>query len=129
MGGFIGSNFVLAWLSEVGTGHQPRPALDLLTYAGNPANLESLHGDPGAGDIATWELVSSLLRDHRPLAIVRIAAESQVDRSIVAPDAFYSDESAGAEQSVCRVQGRLGPAGAGLFPRLRHPGAHDQLLE
>src|SRR5579871_6558829 len=40
--GFIGSNFVLRWIETVGT---PVVNLDLLTYAGNPANLEALDGD------------------------------------------------------------------------------------
>ena len=87
--GFIGSNFVLTWLNSVGT---PVVDLDLLTYAGNPANLESLNGDSRhllvQGDIVDAELVGSLFREHRPCAIVHFAAESHVDRSIVAPDAF-----------------------------------------
>ncbi|MFP5227253.1 MAG: dTDP-glucose 4,6-dehydratase [Acidobacteriota bacterium] len=87
--GFIGANFVLSWAEAVGT---PVVNLDLLTYAGNPASLERLGGN-GAhqlihGDICNGELVGSLLREHRPRAIVHFAAESHVDRSIVAPDAF-----------------------------------------
>ena len=35
--GFIGSNFVLRWIEKVGT---PIANLDLLTYAGNPGNLD-----------------------------------------------------------------------------------------
>ena len=87
--GFIGSNFVLAWLESAGT---PVVNLDLLTYAGNPANLDSLKGDGRyslvQGDIADAELVGALLQEHRPRAIVHFAAETHVDRSIVAPDAF-----------------------------------------
>jgi dTDP-glucose 4,6-dehydratase len=87
--GFIGSNFVLQWIADVGT---PVVNLDLLTYAGNPANLASLHGDTRhtlvRGDICDAELVGSLLREHRPKAIVHFAAESHVDRSIADPGAF-----------------------------------------
>jgi dTDP-glucose 4,6-dehydratase len=87
--GFIGSNFVLSWL-EADRG--PVVNLDLLTYAGNPANLASLDGDPRhifvRGDICDAELVGSLLRRHRPRAIVHFAAESHVDRSITSPEAF-----------------------------------------
>ncbi len=87
--GFIGSNFVLSWL-EAGRG--PLLNLDLLTYAGNPANLVSLEGDPRytfvRGDICDAELVGSLLRQYRPRAIVHFAAESHVDRSIASPEAF-----------------------------------------
>ncbi len=89
--GFIGSNFVLSWIEAVGT---PVVNLDLLTYAGNAENLASLEGDPRhllvRGDINDAELVGSLLREHRPRAIIHFAAESHVDRSIVAPDAFIS---------------------------------------
>jgi dTDP-glucose 4,6-dehydratase len=87
--GFIGANFVLSWLQSNGS---LVVNLDLLTYAGNPANLDSLRGDARyalvQGDLCDAELVGSLLREHRPRAIVHFAAESHVDRSIVAPDAF-----------------------------------------
>jgi dTDP-glucose 4,6-dehydratase len=87
--GFIGSNFVLDWIASVGS---PVVNLDLLTYAGNAANLESLKGNAAhslvKGDICDGELTGALLREHRPRAVVHFAAESHVDRSIVAPDAF-----------------------------------------
>ena len=87
--GFIGSNFVLSWLGSVGS---RVVNLDLLTYAGNPANLSSLDRDPRyllvRGDICDAELVGALLREHQPRAIVHFAAESHVDRSIAAPGAF-----------------------------------------
>ena len=88
-GGFIGANFILSLIEETGVSVVN---LDLLTYAGNPANLDSLRADPRhllvQGDICDAELVRSLLAEHRPRAIVHFAAESHVDRSIVAPDAF-----------------------------------------
>jgi dTDP-glucose 4,6-dehydratase len=88
-GGFIGANFVLSLIEETGVSVVN---LDLLTYAGNPANLDCLRADPRyllvQGDICDAELVRSLLAEHRPRAIVHFAAESHVDRSIVAPDAF-----------------------------------------
>jgi dTDP-glucose 4,6-dehydratase len=87
--GFIGSNFVLRWVEGVGSSVVN---LDSLSYAGNPANLDSLKADRRhqllQGDICDAQLVGSLLREHRPRAIVHFAAESHVDRSIVAPDAF-----------------------------------------
>src|SRR6202789_208754 len=85
----IGWNFVLDWL---GTGGCPVINLDKLTYAGNRANLASVAGDPAYtfvhGDICDGELVSELLRRHRPRAVVHFAAESHVDRSILGPEAF-----------------------------------------
>ncbi|MGB7171019.1 MAG: dTDP-glucose 4,6-dehydratase [Acidobacteriaceae bacterium] len=87
--GFIGSNFALQWLSQVGS---PVVNLDRLTYAGNPRNLDSIQRDTRHllvhGDICDAELIGTLLREHQPRAIVHFAAESHVDRSIVAPDAF-----------------------------------------
>jgi dTDP-glucose 4,6-dehydratase len=87
--GFIGSNFVLNWVKRVGS---PVVNLDLLTYAGNAANLAGLAGDSRyaliRGDICDAELVKSLLRERRPRAMVHFAAESHVDRSIVSPEAF-----------------------------------------
>jgi len=87
--GFIGSNFILTWMDSGGS---PVVNLDLLTYAGNPANLASLRGDDryllAQGDICDAKLVSSLLEQHQPRAIVHFAAESHVDRSIASPEAF-----------------------------------------
>lgn len=87
--GFIGSNFVLYW---IGQNKGPLVNLDLLTYAGNLGNLQSIQGNPDhifvRGDICDRPLVDSLLTDHRPRAIVHFAAESHVDRSILGPGAF-----------------------------------------
>jgi dTDP-glucose 4,6-dehydratase len=87
--GFIGSNFVLDWLA---TGGGPVVNLDKLTYAGNPANLSSVAADPAYtfvhGDICDAELVTALLSECRPRAVIHFAAESHVDRSIVGPEAF-----------------------------------------
>jgi hypothetical protein len=61
--GFIGSNFILGWMGSAGT---QVVNLDLLTYAGNPANLSSLDGDSRyqlvRGDICSGDLVGSLLQ-------------------------------------------------------------------
>jgi dTDP-glucose 4,6-dehydratase len=87
--GFIGSNFVLNCIRSTGS---TVVNLDLLTYAGNAANLASVEGDRRyafvRGDICEAELIRSLLGRHRPRAIVHFAAESHVDRSIVSPEAF-----------------------------------------
>jgi len=87
--GFIGSNFVLQIVRESG---YYVLNLDKLTYAGNLQNLESLQTSSRhtfvCGDICDRELVSSLLREHQPFAIVHFAAESHVDRSIHGPEEF-----------------------------------------
>ena len=87
--GFIGSNFVLAWLAHA---DEPVVNLDLLTYAGNPDNLAPLAGDRRhvftRGDINDRALLRALFAQHRPRAIVHFAAESHVDRSILGPEEF-----------------------------------------
>ena len=81
--GFIGSNFVHNWLSS---SDEPVVNLDKLTYAGNLANLDALNGDPRHffvhGDIGDRALVSKMLAEHKPRAVLNFAAESHVDRSI-----------------------------------------------
>ena len=94
--GFIGSNFVLDWLANDGG---PVVNLDALTYAGNLENLSSLEGQAGhvfvRGDICDRPLVDRLLASHRPRAIVHLAAESHVDRSIHGPAAFMQTNVTG----------------------------------
>jgi dTDP-glucose 4,6-dehydratase len=94
--GFIGSNFVLA---TVGQGGEPVVNLDKLTYAGSVKNLEALRGDARhafvQGDIADRALVRGLLQQHRPRAIVHLAAESHVDRSIEGPAEFIQTNVVG----------------------------------
>jgi dTDP-glucose 4,6-dehydratase len=88
--GFIGSNFVLAWLSRPEA--PPIVNLDKLTYAGNLENLASVQSDARhhfvQGDIGDSDLLKRLLAQHRPQAVVNFAAESHVDRSILGPAAF-----------------------------------------
>jgi dTDP-glucose 4,6-dehydratase len=87
--GFIGSHFVHHWLAQTG---EPVLNLDALTYAGNPAHLADLCADTRHvfvhGDIRDRPLLDHLLATHRPRAVVHLAAESHVDRSIAGPDAF-----------------------------------------
>ena len=73
--GFIGSNFVLDWLA---CSDEPVVNLDALTYAGNLENLASLTGNRrhtfGKGDIGDFALISRLLADHQPRAVINFAA-------------------------------------------------------
>ncbi len=127
--GFIGSNLVRLLLAE-------RPEwrivnLDKLTYAGNAENLADLAGNPRyrfvRGDICDGPLVARLLEEERIDAIMHLAAESHVDRSILAPAAFIDTNVRGTqvlleaarERGVQRflhvstdeVYGSLGPTG------------------
>lgn len=97
--GFIGSNFVLDWISEPAEISEPVINLDALTYAGNRANLDSLIGNARHtfihGEISDGVLVGRLLREHRVRAIVNFAAESHVDRSIHGPATFVNTNVTG----------------------------------
>ena len=95
--GFIGANFVLNWLRA--SDAEGVINLDKLTYAGNLANLSKLQNDARHifihGDIGDKDLVSRLLSDYRPRAIVNFAAESHVDRSIHGPAEFIQTNIVG----------------------------------
>jgi dTDP-glucose 4,6-dehydratase len=86
--GFIGSAFVRLVLDR--HADDTVTTFDALTYAGNPANLLDLAGDPRhtfvQGDIADVALVDALVAEHD--AVVNFAAETHVDRSLLDPTAF-----------------------------------------
>ncbi len=94
--GFIGSNFVHTWLSSAG---EAVVNLDRLTYAGNLSNLKDLECDKRhvfvQGDICDRALVSKLLAEHKPRAVLNFAAESHVDRSIHGPGDFIETNVVG----------------------------------
>jgi len=88
--GFIGSNLVHHLLS--GTQAERIVNLDALSYAGNPDNLSDLASEPRHifvhGSIADEALVTSLLGEHHIQAVLHLAAETHVDRSIDTPEPF-----------------------------------------
>jgi dTDP-glucose 4,6-dehydratase len=94
--GFIGSNFVNAWI-KMGLGKVVN--LDKLTYAGNLENLSEIsnHQDHVFvhADIGDKAVVSELLKTHQPCAVLNFAAESHVDRSIHAPGEFIQTNIVG----------------------------------
>ncbi|MBX3639562.1 MAG: dTDP-glucose 4,6-dehydratase [Nitrosomonas sp.] len=94
--GFIGSNFILDWLSQ---SNESIINLDKLTYAGNLQNLVTVADDKRhifvKGDIGDSEWVARLMTEHRPRAIINFAAESHVDRSILGPEAFIQTNIVG----------------------------------
>lgn len=87
--GFIGSCLCRFLISETDA---TVVNLDKLTYSANPDAVCGLDGHPRyrlvVGDIADAALLTSLLAEVRPEAIVHLAAESHVDRSIDGPDVF-----------------------------------------
>jgi len=94
--GFIGSNFVLDWLRQ---DVESVINLDKLTYAGDLANLAALQADERhkfvRGDIGDTALISGLLAEHKPRAVINLAAESHVDRSIHGPGEFIQTNVVG----------------------------------
>ena len=107
--GFIGSNFVLAWVKQ-GLGTVLN--LDKLTYAGNLENLVTLEHNPQHifvhGDIGDQHLVTKLLADYQPCAVVNFAAESHVDRSIHGPEDFIQTNVVGTFNLLEAVRGYWG---------------------
>lgn len=95
--GFIGANFVRYWLATYPD--DEIVVLDALTYAGNLINLAAVETNQQYhfvhGNIGDQELVEKLLRGHELDTIVNFAAESHVDRSIHAPDAFVETNIVG----------------------------------
>lgn len=87
--GFIGSSFVLDWLA---TSSEPVVNIDKLTYAGCRANLAGLAGNDRhlfvQADICDAPAMAALLARYRPRAVVHLAAETHVDRSIAGPAEF-----------------------------------------
>jgi dTDP-glucose 4,6-dehydratase len=94
--GFIGSAFVRLALRE--RAGLRITVLDALTYAGNPANLAEVEGDPRygfvRGNICDPAAVATALGEHVD-AIVNFAAETHVDRSILEPEAFLRTDILG----------------------------------
>ncbi|WAI00835.1 dTDP-glucose 4,6-dehydratase [Methanogenium organophilum] len=88
--GFIGSNFIRHMLES----HPDISItnLDVLTYAGNPANLRDVEDDPRytfvQGDICDRSAVDGVLDQYHINTIVHFAAESHVDRSIADGSVF-----------------------------------------
>ena len=105
--GFIGVNFI-RWLFS-----QPDcPAriinVDKLTYAGNPLSLADLAEKAGnryifiRADICDAPKMKETIETYNIDAIAHFAAESHVDRSIVAPDDFIRTNIHGTYTLLCR---------------------------
>jgi dTDP-glucose 4,6-dehydratase len=106
--GFIGSNFIRFMMMKYP--NYQIVNLDLLTYAGNLMNLKGIEKKSNyqfvKGDICDRELVDALVAGRQTLqsrgsspidVIINFAAESHVDRSIVAPDLFTQTNILGVQ--------------------------------
>ena len=87
--GFIGSNFVLNWLS---TQNEGLINLDSLSYAADLNNLESISENKEyffiKGSIEDQNFIEKILEKYNPRALINFAAETHVDRSIENPEIF-----------------------------------------
>jgi dTDP-glucose 4,6-dehydratase len=94
--GFIGS---AVCRHLIGRGCYRVVNVDKLTYAGNLASLADIARSPDyrfvRADIGDGVAISSLLEEERPAAIMHLAAESHVDRSIDGPGAFIETNIVG----------------------------------
>ncbi|MBV8779705.1 MAG: dTDP-glucose 4,6-dehydratase [Alphaproteobacteria bacterium] len=87
--GFIGSAVCRLFVAELGAAVLN---VDKLTYAANLASLRAIENHPGyrfhRADVCDRERVATLMADFMPDAMLHLAAESHVDRSIDGPDDF-----------------------------------------
>jgi dTDP-glucose 4,6-dehydratase len=94
--GFIGSAFVRMALRDMPSVRVT--VLDAMTYAANPENLRSVEGDARyrfvRGDICDAAAVRAAIAEGAA-AIVNFAAETHVDRSILAPEQFLKTDVLG----------------------------------
>jgi dTDP-glucose 4,6-dehydratase len=94
--GFIGSNLVRLLVEEKG---ESVINLDKLTYAGNAESLADLEGNPNYTfeqvDLCDAAALSEVFAKYQPDAVMHLAAESHVDRSIDGPGEFIQTNSLG----------------------------------
>jgi len=121
--GFIGSAVCRLFVGEYGA---TVLNVDKLTYAANLDSLRPIENDPHysfhRGDICDRNTVSRLLDEFAPDAIIHLAAESHVDRSIDGPGEFIHTNIQGTYellQAALAYWRRLTPERAGQF-RFHH---------
>ena len=94
--GFIGSAVVRQYMAETG---ETVVNLDKLTYAGNLESLGTARDDPRhvfeQADICDAAALTRIFTDHKPRAVMHLAAESHVDRSIDGPAEFIETNIVG----------------------------------
>ncbi|MDA9589755.1 dTDP-glucose 4,6-dehydratase [Opitutales bacterium] len=94
--GFIGSNLVRLLVEEKG---ESVINLDKLTYAGNAESLADLDGNPNYTfeqiDLCDAAALNAVFAKHQPDAVMHLAAESHVDRSIDGPGEFIQTNIVG----------------------------------
>jgi dTDP-glucose 4,6-dehydratase len=117
--GFIGSAVSRMLVKEMGASVV---VLDKLTYAANLNSLAPVSSLPGYAfvkqDICDFDAVSAVLREHQPDAVMHLAAESHVDRSITGSAEFVRTNVVGTHSILEAARdywARLSPERKGLF--------------
>lgn len=104
--GFIGSALVRQLVGETDW-HVVN--VDKLTYAGNPESLAGIEANPNYSleqlDICDASALERVFRTHQPSAVMHLAAESHVDRSIHDADAFIQTNVVGTHQLLATTRG------------------------
>lgn len=99
--GFLGSHFVRSLLADrlPGLSGDRVTVVDKLSYAGSFGNLADVAHDKRfdfiPGDIGDTALIDVAMRSHD--TVVNFAAETSVDRSVLAPDTFVSSNVVGTQ--------------------------------
>jgi dTDP-glucose 4,6-dehydratase len=118
--GFIGSNLVHYALAE--TSHR-LVVVDKLTYAGSLLNLEQALTDSRVtfvrADIADADAMDRVFAEERPDAVLNLAAETHVDRSIDSPRAFIETNIVGTFTLLETARRYLAALGAAERQRFR----------
>src|SRR5438876_7744217 len=118
--GFIGSNLVSHALAETSS---RLVVVDKLTYAGSLLNLEQALKDPRVtfvrADIADAGAMARIFADARPDAVINLAAETHVDRSIDRPQSFIEANIVGTFTLLEAARAYLAALGAGDRARFR----------
>ena len=118
--GFIGSNLVRYALAHTSA---RIVVVDKLTYAGSLLNLEQPLTDRRVSfvraDIADREAMTRVFGDHQPDAILNLAAETHVDRSIDGPRPFIETNVVGTFVLLETARAYLGTADAAGRERFR----------
>lgn len=101
--GFIGTNFITDWLAQK---NELLVNIDSLSYASNiqTSQICNEHYDFICADLNDTDLLTSAIKKFRPRAIIHFAAETHVDNSILAPDAFIATNINGTYSLLCAAR-------------------------
>jgi dTDP-glucose 4,6-dehydratase len=117
--GFIGSAVCLALIRS----GMRVVNVDKLTYAANPRSLTEIAGDARyafeRADICDRAAIDAILARYRPGAVLHLAAESHVDRSITGSAAFIDTNVVGTYQLLEAVRGYCDSLAAEARARFR----------